>query len=138
MLEVIAYVILILAGIAGFNIAYYIHSHKRTKGKAMVCPMNFHCDPVINSKYSKLFGMPLENLGMLYYSIITLSYLFFLFSPIEIMTWFTQGVLYTSAFAFVFSMYLTYLQAFKLKNWCSWCLMSASLCVIIFVFALLV
>lgn len=138
MIEVISSIILILAGIAGFGISHYIYAHKRNKSKALVCPMNFHCDPVINSKYSKVFGIPLEFLGMLYYTIITLSYLFFTVTPYLVPNWFTQTVAYTSLVAFLFSLYLVYIQAFKLKNWCSWCLMSASLCLIIFIFVFLV
>ena len=38
--------------------------------------------------------------------------------------------------ATLFSFYLTYIQASKLKEWCTWCLISALLCSIIFLASL--
>ncbi|MEX2008266.1 MAG: vitamin K epoxide reductase family protein, partial [Candidatus Spechtbacterales bacterium] len=41
-----------------------------------------------------------------------------------------------SAAAFVFSAYLTFLQAVVIRDWCSWCLISATISTIIFAFSL--
>jgi hypothetical protein len=38
---------------------------------------------------------------------------------------------------FLFSLYLTFVQAFLIKSWCSWCLMSAALSTAIFIFTLI-
>jgi uncharacterized membrane protein len=138
MIQEVVYASIIISGIIGFSIAYYIYSYKRNKTKSLVCPLNFHCDPVINSKYSKIFGFPVEVLGLMYYAIISVAYIFFWLSPFSVNFWFTQSVVWASAAAFIFSIYLTYIQAFTLKNWCSWCLVSAALCVVILVLAFFV
>ena len=38
--------------------------------------------------------------------------------------------------AFLFSLYLTFIQGFVLREWCEWCLVSAFLCAAIFILAL--
>lgn len=41
-----------------------------------------------------------------------------------------------SLVAFLFSAYLTFIQAFTLRQWCTWCLISAGLCTLIFALAI--
>ena len=43
-----------------------------------------------------------------------------------------SGLMFASVCAFAFSIYLTLLQAFVLKNWCTWCIISACICASIF------
>ena len=135
MLEIVSKIIIILLGITGFGISYYIFKHKRKKKEPMICPMKFKCDDVIHSKYSKLFGLPLEYWGMLYYALIALSYLLFSFYEYAVPIEMTIAVLIATAIAFIVSIYLLYIQAFVLKQWCSWCIASAGFSVLIFIFA---
>lgn len=98
----------------------------------MICPLNFKCDEVIYSEYSKFFGIPVELLGMFYYGAVALGYSLISASaynpPIIVFAGFSISVA-----AFLFSLYLTFIQAFNLRQWCSWCLMSAGLSAIIFI-----
>lgn len=126
------YALICLCAALGFSLAFNIFLKKKTK-KPLVCPLKGHCDVVVHSEYSKLFGIPLELLGMFYYLVILLSYASFIFfSDIKVHSFFVLGVTFATGIAFFFSLYLTAIQAFVLKVWCTWCLGSATLCTLIF------
>lgn len=126
------YGIVIICAFVGFLISFYVFHKKRAK-EAMICPLNFSCDTVIYSRYSKFFGIPLEYLGMGYYGFIAVSYIFILAYPQNIFTIFNFALPALTFLAFLFSLYLTFIQAFNLKQWCTWCLFSATTSTIIFI-----
>ena len=128
---------IIAAAIAGFYSAHYIRSHKKS-GAKMVCPLDSDCEVVVHSDYSKLIGIPLEYLGMVYYALVFSSYLVQTLAPGTLPILFVQFILGVTVVAFAFSIYLTGVQLFKLKEWCTWCLVSASMCLIIFIAAFLI
>lgn len=140
----IPYLIIIFVSFGGFLLSLYIR-HKKVAKEALVCPLKFDCETVIFSDYSKLFGIPLELLGMTYYLIVAVSYGIFLglsglgggLMSIEIPQIIIFGILSLTIVAFLFSLYLTFIQAFALKQWCTWCLISAGLCTTIFSLAVL-
>jgi uncharacterized membrane protein len=136
-METVGTILVAIFAFIGLLIANYIRGTKKTAG-ALVCPLEGSCDTVVHSDYSRLFGIPIETLGMLYYSLIFLTYLYFSFSPTAVPLPVSYFVLALSVAAFLFSMYLTGIQAFVLHHWCTWCLFSASICTIIFVLALLI
>jgi uncharacterized membrane protein len=131
MLNYPIYTLLIFLGFGGFTLAFYIH-HKKKMKTALVCPLKGHCDSVIHSDYSRFLGVPVENLGMLYYALIAVSYGFAIVFPSLYAPLFASGLLAVTITAFAFSIYLTLLQAFAIKNWCTWCIISAILCAAIF------
>jgi uncharacterized membrane protein len=115
--------VITILSLAGFIISSYIYKKKKAKTK-LVCPMRSNCDTVIHSDYSKILGVRVEFLGMIYYFLTGASY----------------GLLYLTMFysrevgivlfgfslsAVLFSIYLVSVQAFILKHWCAWCLSSA-------------
>ena len=116
----------------GFSLAFYIHKTKRSH-KALVCPLDGHCDAVVQSEYSKFFGVPVEIFGMAYYASVVIGYGLFLAFPDSIDPWMSVAVSALTLFSFLFSTYLTFIQAFNLRQWCTWCLTSAGLCSFIFV-----
>ena len=122
-----AYVLIIFLAFGGFLIARYIYHHKKHSKEALVCPLKANCDTVIHSDYSKFLGMPIEALGMVYYCSIAVSYGLLVIFPELDMPLIVSGLLLATVCAFVFSIYLTLVQAFALKNWCTWCLISASI-----------
>jgi len=131
----IPYTLIILLAFGGFLIANYIRQHKY-RGKALVCPIGHACDPVIHSEYSRFLGIPLEFMGMGYYGLVTVAYLFFALGPGLPHITASFIILALTAAALLFSIYLTFIQAFVLRQWCTWCLISAGLCVFIFALAL--
>ena len=122
---------LIAAALGGFVLAFFIFISKR-KAKPIACPMDGHCDDVVRSEFSKFFGVPVEILGMLYYAVAATAYsVFYFYSglavPLAVFAMFGLA-----SFSFLFSLYLTFIQAFSLKQWCVWCLASAGLSSFIF------
>ncbi len=125
------YVLLMIFALAGLTITSYIH-RKKTTAQPMVCPIGSNCEVVVHSEYSKLFHVPLEVIGALYYTIIVLTYSLFLVAPEFHSPGSAVVILELTTVAFLFSIYLISVQAFVLKEWCTWCLGSAFICTIIF------
>ena len=98
----------------------------------MVCMLNSDCEVVVTSNYSKFLGIPVERLGITYYSIVAASYLVFAFAPQLSQNFYSVILLWATVLAFLFSIYLTYIQMAKIKQWCTWCLTSALICTVIF------
>jgi len=118
-------------GIAGFLIAAYIYGKKKAK-KKLVCPRYSNCDTVIHSDYSKILGIPVEVLGMIYYAFIGTAYSFVFIFGLWSMT-VALILIGISGCAVLFSVYLVSIQAFVLKHWCMWCLCSAFISISIFI-----
>ena len=125
------YILLMLMAFGGLTLSFYIHSKKRL-GQKLICPIGSDCDNVIHSKYSRLFNVPLEVIGALYYTIIVMTYSIFLVVPTLHSAGAALVILEMTTVAFLFSLYLTGVQAVILKEWCTWCLTSAAICTIIF------
>ena len=128
-------VLIVTCALFGFSLATFIH-FKKKQPKPLVCPIGHSCDPVVHSDYSRFMHIPVEILGILYYLLVLLCYLLLAMYPTLKTESLELALLSVSAIAFLFSAYLTAVQAFILKEWCSWCLFSATLCVIIFLAAL--
>ena len=120
----------------GFFLAYYIRNSK-LKNAPLVCPIGGACDNVVNSNYSKLLGFHVEDLGMIYYAGVSLLYFPLALGIIEIGSEYLGFIILFTFFAFLFSIYLTSVQAFYLREWCTWCLISAFLCTLIFIFSVM-
>jgi uncharacterized membrane protein len=127
-------IISIILSFGGLIIANKIRLEKKA-GRKMVCPLNGNCEEVLTSDFSKMAGVSIELAGMTYYSIVLVSSILFIiipslkFSLVEIVLF---GLI---LFGFLFSVYLTFLQAFYLKNWCTWCLYSGLFSTLIFIVA---
>lgn len=124
----------LIFGIAGFMLATYIYLKKKT-AQPMVCPLNGECDFVTQSQYSKFLGVPVEKMGMAYYALVIVVYALHGFIsdllPDAVM-FLMMGV---TIGAFIFSLYLIFIQAFVLKKWCTWCIFSACFSTFIFITA---
>lgn len=126
--------IMVTAG-GGFALAQHIHKEK-AKGQPLVCPLDSDCHTVVHSQFSTFLTVPMEVWGMVYYSLTFLAYGAVIWYPVIKTPTLTLTLLTLTTFAFLFSLYLTAVQAFVLKQWCTWCLTSAAFCLIIFSFAL--
>jgi uncharacterized membrane protein len=130
------YATMIAAALAGLGVTIYIFYAKHFR-KHLACPTGSDCNVVVNSKYSHFLGISLEYLGALYYSAVITSYALLLIYP-----HLREGVLMTTililtAIAFLFSLYLLFVQGFILRKWCIWCLLSATLSILIFIASLI-
>ncbi len=129
--KIILDVLIALLGVAGLGIAWYIRSRKKAH-RHLACPIGGRCDQVVTSRYSRFLGIPVELLGIGYYGVITLSYLGFALFNHTPASFFVFAVVVLSTAAILFSAYLTAIQVFTLRQFCTWCLASAGICVGIF------
>ncbi|PIR87041.1 MAG: hypothetical protein COU11_02310 [Candidatus Harrisonbacteria bacterium CG10_big_fil_rev_8_21_14_0_10_49_15] len=131
-MEMLYEVIPLFAAFGGFLIAAYIYHTKHNKRETLVCPIGHSCDPVVHSKYSRFLGIPVELIGMLYYALVAIAYGLLLAYPMDVTMLGRFFLVAVTTGAMFFSIYLTFIQAFNLREFCSWCLASAGLCTIIF------
>ncbi len=112
--------------LAGAGVAAYL-TWSKLRGERLLCIGFQGCDLVNNSPYAELLGVPVAAWGLGAYLA-----LFLLGLPL----WESGGAarLWAVALSFalalggwLFSMYLTAIEAFVLRAWCSWCVTSTIL-----------
>ncbi len=132
-----AYLLTIAIALAGFFLALYMFQKKRNKVEHFVCPLRGNCTDVIGSRYSHFLGIPVEILGLVYYSFIVLGYTAIVSFPVLMDQSIVKIIaLFASTFAVTFSFYLTFIQFAFLKKLCTWCLVSAFFCFSLFLLSL--
>ena len=129
------YVFMGISALGGLIIAITVYYVKKNK-KQLVCPTGSDCNVVITSRYSKFLGISLEYLGMVYFSLVLLAYIIMIAYPPLFPTFFQALLLVLTIGAFLFSSYLLFVQAFLLRQWCIWCILSSTFSIIIFLFSL--
>ena len=119
--------VLILLGLADSIFLTWEHYALTSVG----CPVSpwINCLAVTSSKYSEIFGIPLAILGVVYYMFLSF---FLIKSKGKI---FKHFFLIISSFGVLFSLYLTYIQAFEIRLFCLYCLASAIISFLIFGFS---
>lgn len=116
--------ILLILGIINAGYLYWQHIQYVKASKTMVCPIGGKCEQVVESKYGTTFGIKNEIFGLLYYSALIVGLLLFLFYP-PLANLSKLGIIVAAMLAGAFSIYLLFIQAFILQNYCSWCLIAA-------------
>lgn len=101
----------------------------------MVC-MGGGCDAVRASAYSHLGGLPVPLFGVFMYGFLVLLFFLYPLLPTTFVRLTQYVVVLTSGAGFLFSVYLTGIEAFVLHSWCMWCVLSALLVTAIFLLAL--
>ncbi|MCI5051237.1 MAG: hypothetical protein MRY57_02930 [Candidatus Pacebacteria bacterium] len=124
---------IIISAIGGLILVRYIAAHKHSPH--LVCPAGNDCQKAVQGKYSKFLGIPLENLGTLYYALIILIYIGALAGTAP--GWMLTGGLLLAGIGLAFSMYLSIVQIFGVKSWCTLCLGSMGISLLIFALAFL-
>lgn len=122
---------IVFIAFGGFLLSLFLFHKKRRKSEPFVCPLHGRCSEVIHSDYSKFLGIPVEVIGLVYYALIALGHGLVLAFP-QTVSWFDLPLLIASATAFLFSLYLTFIQIVALRKLCTWCLLSATFCLFIF------
>ena len=104
--------------------------------RPMVC-LGTGCDVVRASPFAYPAGIPMPVFGVVMY--LTLALLVFA-EPLlsaSLARWGRYAVAGISGLGFLFSLYLTGVEAFVLHAWCAWCVVSAIAVTLIFALALL-
>lgn len=90
------------------------------------------CFKVQYSKYSSTFGIPNPYLGL------TMLVAIFVFTILYIQSLVPFEIIFAIISAgFIFSLYFTYIQAFVIKAFCTWCVLSALIFTILFIVSLI-
>lgn len=97
---------------------------KRIASEQPICPIGGGCTTVLTSKYSRIFIIPNDILGLLAYVTISFLAAFLVIGVGPIDLWGLALALMVGM-ATLMSFFLTYLQWRVIKAWCFWCLMSA-------------
>jgi protein-disulfide isomerase/uncharacterized membrane protein/rhodanese-related sulfurtransferase len=92
--------------------------------RLIVC-LGSGCDAVRASSYAHLFGLPLPAFGVANYAVLALLILAKDLVSARLGRAIQYAVTGISCVGFLFSIYLTSLQAFVIHAWCAWCDVSA-------------
>lgn len=113
--------ILYVCGAIGIADTLYLIYHKLA-GTDVACPFfpKEWCHKVQHSPQSKTLGIPNSYAGFGMYAL--LIFLTSQFAAGTMAFWPIQALV---AFGFLFSMYFVYVQAFVLRAFCTWCVVSA-------------
>ena len=118
-----SYALLFTLSAIGISETVYL-VRKRIAAEKPVCPIGEDCTLVLTSKYNKLFIIPNDVLGLLFY--IAASFIAsFLVIGIEPLAFWNFVFRISVAAAALISLFFTYLQWRVIRAWCFWCLMSA-------------
>lgn len=130
--------LLTILAIVGLLDSWYIF-YKKQKKEKLVCFVGRDCNEVVNSKYSRIFNVPNEVLGIIFYlSVLGFAGLVAL-GTTELFGVSILLAIHVAAFvALLLSIYLTAIQMFVLKTWCEYCLIAVFANFGIFVLAFLI
>lgn len=115
--------------------------------RPLYCPKEFKhgCDVVKHSPYAWFLGLPTALWGALYYLIflifIFLPYILPIESTLQILSNAESVMLalvFYPLFGFVFSLRLLFIQLYKLKALCFWCLIQTVIATILFFYSYLI
>lgn len=120
----------IFGGIGVLDTLYLIyHKIRGTEVACIFFPPEW-CYKVQHSPQSRTFGIPNSVAGFCMYALILV--LAALFSEGLVPFWPLQAII---VFGFAFSMYFLYVQAFVLRAFCTWCVVSAFNFLVLFIAA---
>jgi len=92
------------------------------------CTITGGCNDVLYSAYSELAGIPISWFGLAFYTVALSFAVFAGFGQTRSLAW----IFWPAAAAFAISMGLVGIQAFVLRAYCEYCLLSAGLVTAIF------
>lgn len=121
------FIVLAIGGIIDAGYLYYEHVHKNP----LVCPLDQDCNVVIESRWATTLGLRNETLGLVYYILLFIGILLSLFL-LEQRSILLLLLLIATAGGLVYSVFLTWLQVRVIKNFCFYCLISATLSLLLF------
>jgi uncharacterized membrane protein len=116
-----------LLALVGLGDAIYLVVHS-INGEQIPCGLSGGCGAVLSSQYSTIVGIPLAFFGVAAYFIAFCLALLTAFGNSKL--WILFGL--QVSFMVCFSAWLTYIQAYILLEYCQYCLVSAGICLSLF------
>jgi len=127
-MRLLVIVIGVLSFIGFLDASYLVIEHYQNS--IVPCAIFEGCEQVLSSPYSELFGIPIALFGMGFYAVMFISVMMYLENQ-------RYGILkWIRAFSIggvVASGYFLYLQAFVIRAFCTYCIISALLSVLLLV-----
>jgi uncharacterized membrane protein len=127
-----AYCMLALT-LVGIGVAVYVARGNYT-GQTLWCPIIDGCNAVVNSPYSRVFGVPMSYFGFIYYLFMFALAARLAFEPFSTSLRF-RAILYAGVGA-ASSIYFMYLQVGFIREVCSYCIIAAVTSVLLLLTAL--
>jgi uncharacterized membrane protein len=127
MQSIATFIVLSAAGLINAGHLAYKHFEK----KPLVCPINHNCNAVVESRWGNMLGVRNEILGVIYYGAVLAGGLLLAIAPAAIPN-LTLLLLLATGIGLIFSIFLTALQAFVIKDYCFYCLTSALVALLLF------
>lgn len=119
---VIVYTIAAFLALAGIADALYL-TVLHVTGQSAVCGGSITCSQVLASKYAHIGPAPIAGLGLLGYFTVFSCAVFAAFSWTRARLWFALAV----GLMFLGTLWLLFVQAFLLHQYCRYCLFSAAI-----------
>ena len=126
------YLIAAIVSLIGLGDAIYLTIQDIT-GESLRCTIISGCSEVLSSKYAHVGPVPLAAIG---------AFAYFVFFSLAVLAAFGYGflrplLLILVSFMFLATLWLLYLQAFVIRHFCQYCLLSAAVTTILTVLVIL-
>jgi|SRR3989344_2724002 len=121
--------IFVLANIGFLVSAYLLWTY--ITGAPIACSINSGCEAVRSSPYSHIFGLPQPFFGLVFYVLIMIFSFLVTKTNVFLNISIAKLLLILAVGGFLYSAYLTYLEAFVIKAFCTWCVVSAAVATLI-------
>ncbi len=120
-----SFITLTIAGIA--DAGYLVWKHYCHKASPLVCPIDHDCSKVTESRWSHLFVVRNEVLGLLFYvSMLAAGLIAFLRPEFSLLSFPLLLLMRIAAGGgLLFSLFLIWVQIYKIKDYCFYCMLSA-------------
>ena len=131
MFKIDSFKIILFLSILNLIVSSYLF-YLDLKKETPFCLINSGCEFIFQSKYSRIFNIPIAFLGIVYF-LILLIFSFLIFKGKNYLIKFFKIII---TFGFLFALYLIYLQFFVIKSFCQYCLVVDFSTIIIFFLSL--
>lgn len=128
-----SFITLAITGIA--DAGYLVWKHYHNSSKPLVCPLDHDCSKVTESRWSTIFWVRNEVLGLLFYVSMLVAGLIVFFMPVFSLFSFPLSLLIkiSAGAGLLFSFFLIWVQLYKIKDYCFYCILSALITLLLFV-----
>lgn len=109
--------------------SYLVWQHYHRQQQPLVCPLNHDCSIVTESKWSHVFYVRNEVLGLLFYIGMLVAGILLSVDATFPPSWWIR---LATGLGVLFSVFLIYIQAKMIKDYCFYCLISALLTALLF------
>lgn len=125
-----------ILSLIGLLISVYLLMHRIGVVGSLACGVSGGCDTVQSSRWATFAGAPVPAWGALGYGLLLAVSVAGVTAAGARARIIPGALLGLATGAFVFSVYLTALEAFVIQAWCRWCIVSAFIATLIFLAAL--